>query len=596
MGINGEGGNPPQRVDAVQFMTGAAFSRHHPKRAESARSQQPAHPIIQRCHPAQGLRMAARMVSKKCTALFLVLASAACGGTAAQPSGDNSGTTDEAQSRPITSCASLISAAAAKSKWISVDATGKLAYTPTATGDTILDFSNAGYMGGGVALPAVPATKALKPSGGDDTAAIQAALDAVAAMPANSHGVRGAVELAAGTFRLAGSLTISAGGVVLRGRGSGANGTLFQVTGTPRTVIEVRGGGGWTTSGNAVAITDAYVPSGARKLHVASAAGLTAGTTILVERPVTQAWVHFMGMDTLVRNGMRQTWIPAGSVIRADRVVAAVNGDEITLDVPLADSYNAKYISPPGASVSVYTSDKRIAQVGIESIRVTAPPMSTAINQATFMLFSIDGVIDSWVHNVAADGFINGMQVGGHAKRVTIADVSFTHTAPINGSSGYPADFGVAGTQVLLLRCASSGDHVFSFGTQAEATGPNVVSHFTAKGTSTNMSPHQRWATGLLLDVINAPTGGIDLMNRATAGSGQGWAIGWGVAWNATTSNMLIEQPPGSQNWAIGSSGTLDKGTTGAIDSHGAPVNPSSLYLAQLCERLGPAAVHAIGF
>jgi len=494
------------------------------------------------------------------------------------------------------SCADLVNAAAASSQWVTVDPSGKLAYKPTPKGDTILDFSSAGYMGGGVAPPTVPSVQALTPSGGDDTAAIQAALDAVAKMPPDGHGLRGAVQLSAGTFTLAGSLTMTTGGVVLRGSGSGPQGTLLEVTGNPRMIIDVHGATKWTTTGAPIAITDAYVPSGARTFHVASTAGIVPGTKILVQRPVTQAWVDFMGMNTLVRNGMPQTWIPVGSVIRTDRVVTAVGGKAVTVDVPLADSYDAQYLSPPGASIQAYTDDGRIAQVGIESMRVSAPPMTTAINQATFLLLSMDGVIDGWLRDIAADGFINGLQVGGHAKRITVDGVAFTHTAPINGSSGYPADFSVAGEQVLLVRCSSQGDHVFSLVTQAETTGPNVVTHFTATGTSTNMAPHQRWATGLLLDDVDSPTGGIDLMNRATAGSGQGWAIGWGVVWNAVAADLLVEQPPGSQNWAIGSSGTLQPGTDGAIDSHGVAVEPSSLYLAQLCDRLGAQAVHAIGF
>jgi len=32
------------------------------------------------------------------------------------------------------------------------------------------------------------------------------------------------------------------------------------------------------------------------------------------------------------------------------------------------------------------------------------------------------------------------------------------------------------------------------------------------------------------------------------------------------------------------------------VDSHGTPVAPSSLYLAQLAERLGPQAVKNIGY
>ena len=45
-----------------------------------------------------------------------------------------------------------------------------------------MDFSHAGYMGGGVALPVVAVRRTLKPSGGDDdSAAIQAVINEVAA-------------------------------------------------------------------------------------------------------------------------------------------------------------------------------------------------------------------------------------------------------------------------------------------------------------------------------------------------------------------------------------------------------------------------------
>lgn len=76
----------------------------------------------------------------------------------------------------------------------------KLNYKPlSANGDRIMDYSHAGYMGGGVALPVVPAAQTVMPSGGDDTASIQAALDATAQRPL-AGGFRGAVVLAAGVF------------------------------------------------------------------------------------------------------------------------------------------------------------------------------------------------------------------------------------------------------------------------------------------------------------------------------------------------------------------------------------------------------------
>jgi hypothetical protein len=493
------------------------------------------------------------------------------------------------------SCPPLKSGGAA-GKWVYVGADGKLAYATLPQGDRILDFSYAGYGGGGVALPEVAASgPALSPSGSDDTAAIQAALDAVAKLAPDASGHRGAVELAAGTFTVSGPLTISAGGVVLRGAGSGAQGTLINLTGAPRTAISIAGTGSWKTIGAPATITDAYVPSGTRSFHVDNPAAFNVGQTVLVGRPVTAQWVHFMGMDTLVRSGVPQTWLAPGDVIKADRIITAISGNQITVDAPLSDSLDIQYVAP-GATLQPYSFDGRIAEVGLEGLHVVAPPMSTAIDQATFELVHLDAVINGWVRDVAGEGFINGMSIGGTAKWITVADSSFAHTAAINGSAGFPADFSIGGQQVLLLRCSSTGDHVFALVTQATDPGPNVVLSMKANGNPTNLAPHQRWATGLLLDSIQTPTGGIDLQNRGTAGSGQGWAIGFGVLWNSTTNNMLIEQPPGSQNWAIGSSGTLDSGTTGAIDSPGVAVDPQSLYLAQLCERLGPQALKNIGY
>src|SRR5436853_6666901 len=104
---------------------------------------------------------------------------------------------------------------AAQSEWVRAEADGKLTYKTTPAGDRIMDFSHAGYMGGGVALPDVPVKRTVEPAEGDNTARIQAALDAVAALPLKD-GFRGAVLLAPGTFGCAGTIKITASGVVLR--------------------------------------------------------------------------------------------------------------------------------------------------------------------------------------------------------------------------------------------------------------------------------------------------------------------------------------------------------------------------------------------
>src|SRR6476659_971202 len=87
-------------------------------------------------------------------------------------------------------------ALAAPSQWVYYDAAGKLAYQTWGNGNRIMDFSSAGYMGGGVAIPNISAQIRLDPlpNGADNTQAIQNAINAVAAMPL-VNGIRGAVAL-----------------------------------------------------------------------------------------------------------------------------------------------------------------------------------------------------------------------------------------------------------------------------------------------------------------------------------------------------------------------------------------------------------------
>lgn len=131
-----------------------------------------------------------------------------------------------------------------KSQWVYSDANGKLVYKTTKRGDRIIDFSHAGYKGGGVTLPYVPAKLTVHPLGENEdcTDYIQKAIDMVSALPKDADGFRGAVLLAPGRYVCNRSLQIMTDGVVLRGSGSDPSGSVIVMTGDKHTAIVVNNG------------------------------------------------------------------------------------------------------------------------------------------------------------------------------------------------------------------------------------------------------------------------------------------------------------------------------------------------------------------
>jgi hypothetical protein len=492
---------------------------------------------------------------------------------------------------------------AARSEWVQLDARRRLAYRSLPTGDRILDFSSAGYMGGGVVPPSVPVKLTVGPSGADDTDAIQAAVDTVARSEPTA-GFRGAVLLKPGTYHCSRTLNITTRGVVLRGSSSGASGTVIQMTGSPHLCISVSGQSAPQPLGDAEKIHDAYVPSGASSFAVEHASRFKAGDRVLILRPVTSDWVRFMGMDGLVRSGRKETWLAVGSRTSAERTITRVEGDRLTIDIPLSDSFDSKYLAPPGGTVVKYADTGRIAQVGVESFQIVAPPQPVPISERHHQALRMRNLEDAWVKDVAITDTINSVGIGVGARRVTVENVRVTHTVATKGAAK-PADFSTDGSQVLFHRCSATGDNLFYFVTGARVTGPNVLLNCIFHGNG-HIQPHMRWATGLLIDGCEVAEGGIDLMNRGEMGSGHGWTIGWAVAWNCVARSYKIQQPPGSMNWAMGCKGAREKSgmpfghqptlPEGTFESHGTAVIPASLYLAQLRERLGTQAVKALGY
>lgn len=497
----------------------------------------------------------------------------------------------------------LAAAEAPESAWMKRDAQGGLVYRADAEGNSLPDFSRAGYGGGGVRLPEAQVRVALDPQeAGDDGARIQAALDEVGKMPADARGLRGAVLLRAGTYRVAESVALKVGGVVLRGEGEGRT-TIIATGKKKRTLIAI----GDPRARRAPVGTPAKligatrVPAHADHVTLESVAGLKAGDRVLVRRPSTAEWIRELGMDRIknrpgAKEGETRQWKAGDFDLEMERTIVAIEGLRLRLDAPLMTTIEERF---GGATVSRFTLP-RIAECGVEGLRLVSEYAKGKENEDeehAWIAIEIHAVENAWVRDVTMLHFSFGVQTNAHAIFTTIQDCR--HIDPVSqitGSRRY--SFHLNGQYGLVQRCHSRNSR-HTFVTGSRVRGPNVFLDGTAVKAHADSGPHHRWAVGTLYDNISDDHS-IRVQDRQWAGSGHGWAGAQQVLWNCTAKEFVLQRPPTEQNYAIGCVGKMIKGQwspdapNGVIDSPGQPVSPRSLYLTQLEARLGKTAVENI--
>jgi Family of unknown function (DUF6298) len=469
---------------------------------------------------------------------------------------------------------------------VKADGSGKLTYEIDPSGDRVPDFSHAGYGGGGVPLPEVPARVLVKPSAGDAGARIQAAIQQVAALPPDTAGLRGAVLLAPGRYEIAGQLKITASGVVLRGSGNGEDGTILVATGTDRrTLVEIAGRDARRALGEPLKVADERVPVGALRLKLASTSGLKPGTAFTIERPSTAEWIKFTGMDASPgRQGFQ--WKPGTLNISWDRVVTSVEGNSITLDAPLTTALEARF---GGGIFQPHMQEGYILKAGVEHLRCIsnfdlANPLD---EQHSWNAIDLHGLRDGWVADVTALHFAgSAVQVGTKVSRVTIQDCA--SLKPVSEIGGYRRlAFHSRGQQVLFLRCISEqGRNDFTVG--CTTPGPTVFLDCESRESTSFSGSIGSWSSGLLFDGVKLDGGSLRLDNLETFNQGVGWSAVNSMLWNCSAGDIICRTPPGARNWAVyvWSRYTGD-GTWSSTNNFSSPV---SLYRAQLQDRPGTNA------
>ena len=466
---------------------------------------------------------------------------------------------------------------------------------PSVAQELPMDYSYCGYHRSEQPIPSVKAVTYVTPSGQDDAATIQAAINWVSQQkPDKQTGFRGAVLLSEDTFTISEPLHIRTCGVVLRGSGRGK--TILRKTGYDRgAAIYIEGTRSVVTKGT---LDVADVKPGALNISLTSfsdqgqsvalqtLSSLTSHEKVMIYRPSTQEWIDYLGCASF-GGGKRMgywAWHPGEIDLRWNRQITAVNGNQITLNAPITCSIEQRW---GGAKAIIYENKGLISECGVENLSLEsdydhARPLDED--------HCWDGIYvaeaeNCWVRLVNFQHFAgSAVVIQKSAQQITVEDC--ISKQPVSEIGGYRRrTFLTFGEMTLFQRCYSEhGINDFAVG--HTAAGPNAFvqcESYESYGPSGAISS---WAPGILFDIVNIDGNDIVFKNWGLEKFGAGWSTANSTMWQSTASGLFCYSPDSlNRNISHGCWGQIQgNGEYTQMNEH---VKPYSLFASQLEKRLG---------
>lgn len=458
------------------------------------------------------------------------------------------------------------------------------------TDDTIPDFSRVGYMWGEKDFPTstgefINVVEFPAASGGDDTAAVQAAIDNAA------YGT--IIRFKPQEYIISGILSLNRSGIVLQGAvdSQGLPATTFRAAGNTENDIRdllvvgtavVSGSDYYTTTDCALSADedhdDAYTvakrtvrssyPSvstgsaiigsaycGSMFVSVMDPQMFSPGSSVQIYRPATNTWLDAIHMREIVQNpgdkGHINQWSTSDYGISWERTVTAVKGNRIYFDNPLVMRLDDTY----GRGMLQLISWDRVTQCGIENIRFVSDHDGSKLdsdNNHAFNAITIKAAEHCWINNVDSWYFAQScVDMAYGAKNITVRGCR-QHQPCGQVKGGLRYAFHVSrGALCLIDGCTADRDR-HGFVTGARVAGPNVFIRCTGTNMKNVTGPHQRWATGLLYDHVTTDQN-IVVQDGGNFGTGHGWQGANVVLWVCSAPAIICQSPWASAyNYAIG--------------------------------------------
>ena len=467
---------------------------------------------------------------------------------------------------------------------------------PSVAQELPMDYSYCGYHRSEMPIPSAKVVVYVQPSGDDDAAQLQAAIDYVSQQKADKlTGLRGAVLLGEGTFSLSEPLRIRTSGVVLRGSGREKTilrkmgydrGALIYIEGTHEVVVKDTFDVNDTKAGSITLNIQRSTLNDNTPIVNNVQRSTFSVQRIMIWRPSTQEWIDHLGCASF-GGGKRMgywAWHPGDIDLRWNRQILAVQGNVVTLDAPITCDIDSRY---GGAKAIIYEQPGLISECGIENLSLEsdydrARPLDE--DHCWDGVYMADAE-NCWVRMVNFRHFAgSAVVIQKSAQQITVEDCQSLD--PVSEIGGFRRrTFLTFGEMVLFQRCYSEhGINDFAVG--HTAPGPNAFvqcESFESFGPSGAISS---WAPGILFDIVNIDGNDLVFKNWELEKFGAGWSTANSTLWQSTASGLFCYSPDSlNKNYSIGCWGQIQgNGEYSDMNEH---VRPYSLYASQLEKRLG---------
>lgn len=464
------------------------------------------------------------------------------------------------------------------------------------------DFSFAGFRAGEEPLPDIPATITLTPRPGGNAVRINRAIRRLSRRKPGPHGFRGKILLDEGTFTIESEIRIFRDGIVIGGKGPDKTHVYINsIDFARKSAFRVQGpeSSNWLNypEGEKRYFLIADVADRDTAAVVESGHPFTSGDTVIVRQWPTKDFAKAHGA-----NGINIWPITNDNTApKFCRVVRSVAGDTLFFDEPI------RYPLATAHGAHVFRAGF-LHNVGIEDLSIGfRKGPDTENNGRTHRATAIhmSDVANGWIRNVHSykrDNNSVHLQSYGFTFRackwLTIENCSLRDPQNKNvGGNGYLFN-PVCSDDLLFRNCtARNGRHNFTI---HYSTSGCVFTGCTSENSRSDF--HQYLATENLFDNFTMVGDSLTAGNRGDKSQGSWWCSSKATLWNlrgtgaaylnSFGAGYLIGAEPGVRV-GVGAKGILqDYGLRYQphrqwIETGEGPLEPASLYEAQLKRRLG---------